>query len=227
MNRVAEPEPVGGDWLDVDVSELPVNQLPLLREMIGRRLINIQRSIRDSPDDDQIRRQDFFRKARGPIIFDLEGLAPVYFRDDTYHEHEISIGVSTRPLGLGLEVHGLARRYTLHNSDYVDERLSPVLGQRLLKARILIRKPYLLRDKAQALQDGIQMVFEHGTTIIIGYYLAEMQGRELQILYPEEIPWHVLEYVVDIEKGNISWKYRFNRWKWRALDRLARRIGIQ
>jgi hypothetical protein len=92
--------------------------------------------------------------------------------------------------------------------------------------RILIRKPNLPRDKAQALQDGLELTFENDTTIIISYYLNALQAREFQILYPEEIPWHAVEYIVDVARPRISWRYRFNRWKWRALDRLGRRLDL-
>ncbi len=222
----------GGDWLEVDTSELPTKQLPLLRDMIGRRLIDIQRSIAnyelpsEVPSYDFARLEDVFRKAGGPVIVEMEGLPPIYFDDSEYYRHEISINVSIKPLSLALEPRGDARRYTLRDSQYVDDRLSQLAGQRLLKMRILIRKPHRYREKAQALQDGIELTFENGTTIIVSYFLNMLQADYFQILYPEEIPWHAVEYIVDVGRPRISWRYRFNYWKWRALDRLERRLGL-
>jgi hypothetical protein len=222
----------GDDWLEVDTSELPTNQLPLLQSMLGRRLINIQRSISNSElhpefgSSDFASLPEFFRKAWGPIIVEMEGLPPIYFYDSKYYRYEISIGMSTEPLPMGFEANGLARRYILNDRQYVDDRLSQLSGQRLLKMRILIRKPNLPRDKAQALQDGLEMTFENGTTIIISYYLNVLQAREFQILYPEEIPWQAVEYIVDVARPRIGWRYRFNYWKWRALERLARRWNL-
>jgi hypothetical protein len=222
----------GGDWLEVDTSELPTNQLPLLQSMMGRRLVSIQRSIWNSELDPEIGSyrfaslQEFFRKAWGSIIIEMEGLPLIYFYDSKYYRYEISIGVSTEPLPMRSEVDGLARRYNINDSQYVDDRLSQLPGQRLLKMRILIRKPHLPRDKAQALQDGIEMTFENGTTIVISYYLNALQAREFQILYPEEIPWQAVEYIVNVSRPRISWRYRFNYWKWRALERLGRRLDL-
>jgi hypothetical protein len=223
----------GGDWLEVDTSELPTNQLPLLQSMLGRRLVNIQRSIWNTELDPEVGSfrfaslQEFFRKAWGPVIIEMKGLPLIYLYDSKYYRYEISIGVSTEPLPMGAEVGDLARRYTLNDSQYVDDRLLDLPGQCLLKMRILIRKPHLLpRDKAQALQDGIEMTFENGTTIIISYYLNKLQAREFQILYPEEIPWKAVEYVVDVSRPRISWRYRFNYWKWRALERLGRQLDL-
>ncbi len=229
MDRTNNYTTAGGDLLHVDISELPTNQLSLLRSMIGRRLINIQRSIWnvefELPGHNY--GQDFFRKAFGETIFEMEGLPLIYFDDSKYNRHEISIRVSINPPHIfGAERFGEAKRYTLDDRAYVDDCLRQLPGQRILKMRILIRKPDLPRDRAQALQDGIEILFDHGTTIVLSYYLNERQEREFQILYPEEIPWHVVEYIVDVTKGKISWKYRFNRWKWRALDRLGRRFDL-
>lgn len=225
----SENNPYGGDWLDVDTSELPSNQLPLLRSMLGRQLVNIQRSIWSTEFElpGHSHGQDFFRKAFGVIIFEMEGLPPIYFDDTKYNRYEISIRVSINPPHkFRAEQDGLAKRYTLYDSAYVDDRLRQLLGHRILNMQILIRKPDLPRDKAQALQDGIVMLFDNGTTIVVSYYLNALQGREFQILYPEEIPWHAVEYIVDVAKGTVSWRYRFNRWKWRALDRLGRRLDL-
>ncbi len=200
--------------------------------MIGRRLIDIQRSIwnidlpSEVPSYDFARLEDVFRKAGGPVIVEMEGLPPIYFNDSKYDTHEISIDVSIKPPPLGYELRGDARRYTLRDGQYVDDRLSQLSGQRLLKMRILIRKPHRYREKAQALQDGIELTFESGTTIIISYFLNVLQADYFQILYPEEIPWHAVEYTVDVSRPRISWRYRFNYWKWRALDRLGRRLGL-
>jgi hypothetical protein len=219
--------PYGGDWLAVDTAYLPTSQLPLLRSMLARRLINIQRSIHGTPEREMIKPKNFFRKGHGITILELEDLAPVYFSYLKYNRDEISLDVSLEPPGFGLEELGLAHRYTLYDQEYVDDRLYHLVGQRILKMRILIRKPDLPRDKAQALQDGIEMTFDSGTTIIISYYLNELQNSLLQILYPEEIPWYAVEYSVDVARGRIPWRYRFNWWKWRALDRLGRRFGLE
>lgn len=206
---------------------MPTNQLPLLRSMFGRRLINIQRSVWNFEFELHNHGQDFFRKAFGETIFEMEGLPLIYFDDSKYNRFEISIRVGLNPPHkFRAEQDGLARRYTLNDGEYIDDRLRQLPGQHILKMRILIRKPDLPRDRAQALQDGIEMSFDNGTTIVLSYYLNESQGREFQILYPEEIPWHTVEHTVDVAKGNISWKYRFNRWKWRALDRLGRRFDL-
>jgi hypothetical protein len=229
MTQTREYSPYGGDWLDVDLSELPTNQLPLLRSMLGRGLVNIHRSIMNLEFElAQVEKgQNFFRKAFGETIFEMEGLPFIYFDDCKYNRHEISIRVSSNPPHrFGAEQHGLARRYTLKDGEHVDDRLRQLPGRRILKMSILIRRPDLPRDKAQALQDGIAMAFDNGTTVIVSYYLNQLQGREFQLLYPEEIPWQAVEYTVDVAKGNISWIYRFNRWKWRALDRLTRRFDL-
>ncbi len=225
----SEYNPYGGDWLDIDVSELPTNQLPLLRSMLGRQLVNIRRSIWSTEFElpGHNHGQDFFRKAFGETIFEMEGLPSIYFDDFKYNRYEVSIRVSINPPHkFGAEQFGLAKCYTLYDSAFVDDRLRQLPGHRILGMQILIRKPDLPRDKAQALQDGIAMLFDNGTTAILSYYLNELQAREFQILYPEEIPWRTVEYIVDITKGNVSWRYKFNRWMWRALERLGRRLDL-
>jgi hypothetical protein len=114
-----EPNPYGGDWLEVDTSQLPTNQLPLLRSMLGRRLVNIQRSLRNSPDEDRSTPRTFFRKAWGPVIIEMENMPPIYFDDYKYDRYEISIGVSTEPFPLGFETHGLAQRYLMTVSTWM------------------------------------------------------------------------------------------------------------
>jgi hypothetical protein len=65
------------DWLEANDSYLPTNQLPLLRSMLEKRLINIQRFISVLPDTwidrGPAKRQDFFRKALGTTVFELDG----------------------------------------------------------------------------------------------------------------------------------------------------------
>lgn len=219
------------DWLLADDSCLPTNQRPLLRSMVGRRLINIQRFISGSPEEYEfhIDYQDFFRKGRGPMIFQLEDLPPIHFRPYySYHWDEKSIDVGLEPLGRGIvEGHAGYRLYTLHDREYVDERLYQCIGQRIHTIRILIRLPELSQDTPRALQDGIEVSFEGGTVVVVSYYLNEATTRSLQLLYPEEIRWEVVGYAIDVVKGRVPWPYRFNRWKWRFLDRLGRRLGLE
>lgn len=218
------------DWLLADDSCLPANRLPLLRSMLGKRLINIQRFIFGSLDEYefQISHQDFFRKGDGPTIFELEGLSPIYFKPYySYHWDEKAIDVGLEPLGRGIvEGHAGYRRYTLHDREYVDEQLCQCIGQHIRKVRILIRRPEVFGDVPRALQDGIEVSFDSGTVVVVSYYLNEATTRTMQLLYSEEIRWDVVGYAIDVVKGRVPWRYRFNRWKWRALDRLGRRFRL-
>ncbi len=227
---VSSPPPK--DWLLADDSYLPTNQLPLLRSMIGMRLINIQRFIFASPDayEFQIKHQDFFRQGHGPLMFELEGIPPIYLKKSyTYHWDEKSIDVSLEPPGRGIvkDSSGTYFCYSLQDKgEYIDEQLYQCIGQHLLKLRILVRQAEFSKDVPRALQAGIEMSFDGGTVIIVSYYLNKATTRTLQLLYPTEIQWNAVKHAIDVEKGRIPWQYRFNRWWWRALDRFGRRFGL-
>ncbi len=201
---------------------LPSNQLSLLRSMLGCCLINIQRSLSNTPQDSIFAGQDFFRKSSKAIVLELENLPLIYIDDYRYHKQERSIAVSLELSGFGgwERSGGGGRRFTLHNREYVDDRLYGLIGQRLIEIHLLIRKHELRGDRYRALQDSLQLTFENGTTIVICYFLGSLAGA-LQIRYPEEIRWEAVRYKIDISKGKFPWGYRFNRWKWRLLYYLS------
>jgi hypothetical protein len=222
------------DWLEADDSYLPTNQLPLLRNVLGRRLLNIQRFISDPPDTwigkgrILTDRQDFFRKAHGPIMFELEGLPPICFRDSysyalDFDEYSIAVNLDSRwQETIGKSTRD--QRYTLHDREYVDDRLYHLIGQRINKMQILIRTIEYHKDTPRALQDGIEMSFDNDITIILSYMLDESGVDALKILYTEEVRWQAVLYKIDIVKGKLPLSYRFRRWWWRALDRAGRRL---
>lgn len=216
------------DWLLADTSRLPTNQLPLLRTMVGKRLVNIQRFIFGSLGEYefQIDHQDFFRQGDGPMMFELEGIPPIYFKPYySYHWDEKSIETSLESPGRGIvEGRDGYHPYTLYDREYVDEQLYQCIGQCVRRVRILFRLPEVFKDAPRALQGGIEVNFENGTTVIVSYYLNQATTRRMQLLYPEEIQWEIVRYTMDVTKGRIPWLYRFNRWKWRALDRLEQRL---
>ncbi len=219
--------PYGKDWKDADGSFLPTNQLPLLRSMLGRPLISIYRIIPDFSFEKEMYSQgDYFRKASGRMIFELEGLEPICFNNSKYGADEISIDVGLESPKFKSKEHPWWRHFTLNDREYVDDNLYSLIGQKIFRMRILIRRPQFPRYKARALQDGIEMVFDNGATIIISFYLNTGQYRLFQILYLEEIAWQAVEYTVDVSSGRVPWRYRFHRWKWRAIDRLERRLGL-
>ncbi|MBI4739590.1 hypothetical protein HY772_08700 [Candidatus Woesearchaeota archaeon] len=219
----------GQDWLKADDSYLPTNQLPLLRSMLGRRLINIKRIIRYSPatwiNEYHIvpEIKAFFRKADAPVIFEMEGLPPIYFLDSGYDPHfdEYSIGVTQKS---PYRDQVSEQTYTLNDRKYLDDRLFQLINQRIQKIRILIRTVEYYQDTPRALQDGIEITFDNGTAIVLSYMLGESAVDILQIFYPEEVRWDAVQYKIDIVKGRLPWLYRFRRWMWRALDRTGRRI---
>jgi hypothetical protein len=162
-------------WLEDGT--LPSNQLPLLRSMLGRHLINIQRSLSVEAAENNRKGQDFL---------------------------------------------GWGRRFTLHDRDYVDDRLHSLMGQRLMEMYILIRKHELRGDQYRALQDSLQMTFENGTTIILCYFLGS-EADDLHICYPEEVRWDAVRYKINVARGRFPSLYRFNRWKWRFMYYLGER----
>jgi hypothetical protein len=220
------------DWLLADDSYLPTNQLPLLRSFVGQRLVNIRRYIAGSLEHYEypIEPRDFFRKGEGPMIFDMDDLPPVHFRPCySYHLDEKSIDVGLEPLGPGVvegyEGERYYHPYTLYDHEYVDEGLMMCIGQRVEWMRILIRLPEVSKDFHRARQGGVEVSFENGMVIIVSYYLNKATTRSMQLLYPEEIRWEIVRYAIDVMKGRTPLLYRFNRWMWRALERLGRRLG--
>ncbi len=223
------------DWLEADESYLPTNQLPLLRSMLGKRLSNIQRFISDSPDtwvgEDRIltKRHDFFRQAFGTTLLELEGLPPIYFIDSysyalDFDEYSIAVSVTPKrgvPVPNGLLGY---QCYTLLDPQHVDDRLRTLIGQHIRKMRILVRAVEYHKDTPRALQDGIEINFDNGTTIILTYMLDKDNVDALRICYPEEVRWEAVQYRIDVAKGRLPKLYRFRRWWWRAIDRAGRRL---
>jgi hypothetical protein len=208
-------------WLED--GNLPSNQLPLLRSMLGRHLINIQRSLSVEAAENNRKGQDFFRKSLGTVVVQLEGLPLIYIDDYRYYKQERSIDVSLELPGFGgWEYVGWGRRFTLHDRDYVDDRLHSLMGQRLMEMYILIRKHELRGDQYRALQDSLQMTFENGTTIILCYFLGS-EADDLHICYPEEVRWDAVRYKINVARGRFPSLYRFNRWKWRFMYYLGER----
>jgi hypothetical protein len=99
-----------------------------------------------------------------------------------------------------------------------------VIGQRISRMQILIRAVEYHKDTPCALQDGIEINFDNGTTIILTYMLDKDSVDALRILYPEEVRWEAVQYKIDVAKGRLPKLYRFRRWWWRALDRAWRRF---
>ncbi len=202
-------------WLDDSL--LPSNQLPLLCRMIDRRLVNIQRSLSVEDVEKNTEGRDFFRKSWGKILIEFEGLPLIYLDAYWFHKQERSIDISFEPHGFGnAERNGRFRRLTLNDLDFVDDTLHSLIGQQVSKVYILIRKRELRGDKYRALQDGLQLNFENGTSIIICLRLDVNYG-DLTILYPEEIRWDAVRYKIDVTKGRFPWRYRLNRWIWRTM----------
>jgi hypothetical protein len=214
------------DWLRADDSRLPTNQLPLLQSMLGKRLLNIERFIFSTPEKESMDRKDFFRKGDGPIIVKLADLSPVYFRDSyTYDWDEKSINVSFELPEPGYISSGIYHPHSLRDSKPIDRHLHGCIGQKINSIRILIRRAEAITDIPRALEDGIEITFANGSVFIISYYLNEIVARRLQVLYPEEVRWDLVSYAINVE-GSVPLLYRFNRWKWRALDRFSRRLGF-
>ncbi len=202
-------------WLD-DLL-LPSNQLPLLRRIIGKRLVNIQRSLSVKDVERNTKGRDFFRKRTEKVVMELEELPLIYIDDYWFHKQERSIDISLDPRGFGnAERNGRYRRFNLYDLDYVDDVLYSLIGQRISQIYILIRKRELRGDQYQALQDGLQLNFENGKSIFICLRL-DVNREDLTIVYPEEIRWDMVRYKIDVTKGRFPWKYRLNRWIWRAM----------
>jgi hypothetical protein len=206
-----------------DDSYLPSNQLPLLRGMLGRRLINIQKYVFGSPDawineyHAVPENSAFFRMADGVTVFDMEDSLSVCFGWLDYAPvfDEYSIKVTSKSPTLEKTRYGKNWHYTLSDRQYVDEKLLNLIGRRIQKIRLLIRTVEYNKDTPRALQDGLEMTFDDNTTIILSYMLWDEAVRYLQILYPDEVRWDAVQYKIDIAKWRLPWLYRLRRWIWR------------
>lgn len=203
-------------WLDD--SFLPSNQLSLLQRMVGKRLVNIQRlllvdSVKLYGDG-----KDFFRKRSGPILIELENLPPICVDDYRYYEQERSLDISldSQLFSEREEDDEDYRRFTLLDVDYVDDDLHYLINQKIIHIYILIRKQEIHGDQYRALQDGLQINFEGGGSIIICLRLGTLPGFP-QICYPNEVRWDAVCYKINVKGGRLPWQYRLRRWFWRAI----------
>lgn len=221
MSEIVPP-----NWC-VDSWNLPTDSLPLLRDMLGRQLINMTRFCWFSPDAWEslfgVNRRALFRKDTGVLAIELANRPPIYFGpgSETFSVMVISGADEPRISYCGFTGYFYRWRVTLHDREYVDEGLYQLLGRRVTDMKILIRRAESVRWAPRPLQSGLEITFDNGTTIVLSFYLDREEDWDFFILYPEEVAWNVVIDVIDVASGQRDLRYLGRKLMWKILNCLG------